>query len=72
MKQHYIWRCKLKKTQDELRYSMWKAVVSKNKSNRLPREDIFVSYMSEINKVNYDWEIDEVLDTIIENESKRR
>lgn len=62
----------MKKTKDEERFIMWKKVLSKNKSSRLPREDIFVTYLEQLNKVTYDFEIDTVLDAIIENERTRR
>jgi hypothetical protein len=57
----------MKKSQDELRYSMWKRVVSEVR-DKADRGSIFSTYAEVLNKCKFSPEFDDTLDSIIENE----
>ena len=61
----------MKKTQDELRYKFWKKVITEVRGVH-DRGSIFSTYLEQLNKCRFDWEFDECLDAIIENEKTRR
>lgn len=61
----------MKPTQDELRYSVWKKVVSSVRGVH-DRGSIYSTYLEQINKCRFPVEFDDVLDAIIQNEKDRK
>ena len=57
----------MKKTQDELRYEMWKAIIGSVRGNTGGASTMII-YLEQLNKCRYAFEFDETLDTILENE----
>ena len=60
----------MKKTQDELRFGIWKKVLSEVRGKHYVT-DINVTYLEQINKCSLPYEFDNVLDAILENEKSR-
>lgn len=60
----------MKKSQDELRYQMWKRVLSEVRGKHYV-SDINLAYFAAINKCTTVNEFDDTLDTIMENEKNR-
>lgn len=61
----------MKKSQDELRYDIWKKVISEVR-NKHDRGDIMSVYLESINKCKFSPEFDDTLDAILENEKTRK
>lgn len=61
----------MKKIQDELRYDMWKKVISSVRGVH-DRGSVYSLYLEQLNKCKFAPEFDDVLDAIIQNELDRK
>ena len=57
----------MKKSQDEIRYAMWKNIIGSVRGN-MGNANAMMMYLEQINKCRYSFEFDETLDAILENE----
>lgn len=57
----------MKKSQDELRFEMWKNIISAVRGN-MGGSSIMIMYLEQLNKCRYPFEFDDCLDAILENE----